>query len=172
MTPTPSSWAVSDDLDALYSSPALSVPGGSLQRQESNELLQSLLPELFSWADSLSALPTSESLSSPASILSEDSALLPHTRGEHIVGEGPAPHLNALSAPTHALCGPAHRTGPSACTSWSFLPPFGQAADRGLVGTFEWDIEQTGPPHVQDLSGMAALSFLSCSNSGSNRDPG
>ena len=83
----PLSSSVSDDLAALYSSPEVSVPRGSLQRQESDELLQSLLPELFSWADSLSTLQTSESLASPSSLLSEDSPLLPHTRGEHGIGE-------------------------------------------------------------------------------------
>lgn len=100
MTPAPLS-LVSDDLEALHSFPALSMPGGSLQRQESSGLLQSLLPELFSWADSLSALQTSESLASPASILSEDSSLLLHTRGEHGFGEGLTPH----QMPCHTLLG-------------------------------------------------------------------
>ena len=140
MTRAPLSLAVSNDLEALYSSPALSLPGGSLQRQESNKLLQSLLPELFSWADSLSALQTSESLSSPASILSEDSALLPHTRGEHVVGESPAPHLNALPAPIHAFCGPALQTDPWHVHTGSFRPNVGQAADRGLLGETVQDI--------------------------------
>ena len=95
-TPEPLSSSLSDDLAALYSSPTPSAPGGSLQRQESDELLPSLLPELFSWADSLSALQTSESLASPSSLLSEDSSLLPHTRGEHGIGEGLAPACYVL----------------------------------------------------------------------------
>ncbi|CAL5227421.1 g10381 [Coccomyxa viridis] len=86
MTPTPLSSGVSDDLATLSDSPGLSVPGESLQREESIELFPNLLPELFSWADSFSALQTSESLASPSSLLSEDSSQLLHTREARVIG--------------------------------------------------------------------------------------
>lgn len=86
MTPEPSPSMLSDGLETMYDSPSLSVPEEGLQRQNSNELLQSLLPELCTWADSLSSLPTSEGHSSPASGLSEDSASLPHVAAEHAAG--------------------------------------------------------------------------------------
>ena len=67
------------------------MPEGSLQRQHSSELLQSSLPELFSWADSLHALQTSETLSalqSPASGFSEDSSLPQSAKAQQSAGEG------------------------------------------------------------------------------------
>ena len=98
MTPEPLSFTASEELEALYHSPSLSVQREGLQRQESHELLQSLLPELFSWVDSLSAQPASEHLSSPASILSENSSWLPHTTGDHI-GEIPGPATRSPDGP-------------------------------------------------------------------------
>lgn len=67
------------------------MPEGSLHRQHSSELLQSSLPELFSWADSLHALQTSETLSAlstPASGFSEESTLLQSAMTQQAAGEG------------------------------------------------------------------------------------
>ena len=110
MTPTPLSSGVSDDLATLSDSPGLSVPGESLQREESIELFPSLLPELFSWADSFSALQTSESLASPSSLLSEDSSQLLHTREARVIGEDLAPHPRG-ELPVYVLL----RLGGSSC---------------------------------------------------------
>ncbi len=77
--------------------PVPTMPEGSLQHQHSSELLQSSLPELFSWANTLHALQTSETLSalsSPASCFSDDPSLLQSAdwKGQQTVGE-PCSHV-------------------------------------------------------------------------------
>ena len=90
-----------DDLDSLYTSASLSTPESGLQHQHSGALLQSLLPELCAWADSLQAvqfLETATGASSTASGASSDDAALPiHQDGQCATGELVGPRQNGLT---------------------------------------------------------------------------
>lgn len=90
MVPESSPSVASDDMEGLFSSASPAAPDVSLQRQPSTDLLQSLLPELFTWTDSLQSLQSLDFLSnlaSPASTLSEDLSLLQSDPPEHAAGE-------------------------------------------------------------------------------------
>ena len=80
-----------NDLDSLYTSPSLSTPESSLQHQHSGALLQSLLPELYAWADSLQAVQFPETATGPSNTASgassDDAALPTHQRGQDVTGK-------------------------------------------------------------------------------------
>ena len=79
------------ELDSLYTSASVSPPESGLEHQHSGALLQSLLPELYAWADSLQAVHFPETVTGPsdtASGASSDDAALPaHQSGRDFTGE-------------------------------------------------------------------------------------
>ncbi|CAK0755202.1 hypothetical protein CVIRNUC_002356 [Coccomyxa viridis] len=78
------------DLDSLYTSPSLSTPEFGLEHQHSGALLQSLLPELYAWADSLQAVQFPETATGPCDTASGassgDAALPAHQSGQDVTG--------------------------------------------------------------------------------------
>ena len=79
------------DLESPYTSPSLSTPEFGLEHQHSGALLQSLLPELYAWADSLQAVQFPETATGPSDTASGassgDAALPARQSGQDVAGE-------------------------------------------------------------------------------------
>ena len=104
-----------NDLDSQYTSASLSTPESGMEHQHSGALLQSLLPELYAWADSLQAVQSPETATGPsdtASGASSDDAALPtHQSGQDVTGELIGHHgLTTQQLPVAGGCRPRHLT--------------------------------------------------------------